>query len=56
MDEVTVAPDRSIAPKVPVTEPNSSVVAIQPLINLEEELVATDAEDELKASANSSTV
>ena len=35
VDELTVAFDPSIAPEVPVTKPSSSVVAVQPLINLE---------------------
>ena len=35
--EVTAAPDPSFAHEVPITEPSSSVPAIQPLINLEEE-------------------
>ena len=43
VDEVTVALDPSIAPEVPVTEP---------IINLEEEPVATDTEEEAEAAAN----
>ena len=50
--EVTVTLDLSIAPKVPVAKLNSSVAAVQPLINLEEELIATDVEEEPEATAN----
>ena len=46
VDEVTTAHDPSIVPEVPVTEPSSSVAAVQPLINLEEGPIATDAEEE----------
>ena len=54
--EVTTTPYPSILPKVSVTEPSSSFAAIQPLINLEEEPVATDVEEEPKAAANPSII
>ena len=56
MDVVTAALDPSIASEVPVSEPSSSVTIVQPLINLEEQLVATDAEEEPEATANPITV
>ena len=56
VDEVTVAPDPFIASEVPISKPSSSVAVVQPLINLEEEPVATDAEKELEAAVNPSTV
>ena len=37
VDELTATPDPSIAHEVLVTEPSSSVAAVQPLINLKEE-------------------
>ena len=54
VDEVIAAHDLSIAPKVPIAKPNYSVAAVQLLINLEEEPVATDTEEEPEATANSS--
>ena len=50
VDEVTAATDLSIAPEVPVAEPNSSVAIVQSLINLKEEPVATDAKEEPEAA------
>ena len=55
-DEVTTTLDPSIDLEVPITEPSSSVVVIQPLINLEEEPIATDVEEELEATVNPSAV
>ena len=56
MDEVVITPDPSIAPKVPITKPSSSVLAVQPLINLDEEPVATDVKEEPETTANPSTI
>ena len=56
VDKTTATPDISIALEVPVAEPNSSISAVSPLINLKEEPIATYAEEEPKASANSSVV
>ena len=56
VDEETTTPDLSIAPKVPMAEPNSSVAAIQLLINLEEEPVAINTEEKPEATANSSAI
>ena len=53
--EVTVALNLSITPKVPITEPSLSVTAVQRLINLEEELVATNVE-ETEVVANLSVI
>ena len=50
VDEVTATSDLSTAFEVPVAEPNLSVAAVQPLINLEEKPIATDAEDEPQAA------
>ena len=52
VDEVTVAPNPSIAFEVPVTKPSLSVEAIQLLINLEEELVAINTEEEPEDAVN----
>ena len=54
--EVTTAPDPSIAPEVPITEPSSSVTAIQLLIDLEEEPIATDTKEEPEAASKPSIV
>ena len=48
--------DLSITAEVPITEQNSSVATIQPLINPEEEPVAIDTEEEPEVVANSFTV
>ena len=56
MDEGTIAPNPSIAFKDPISEPSSRVVAVQPLINLEEEPVATDVEEEPEAAVNPTIV
>ena len=50
--EEAAIPDPSITYEVLITEPSSSVTAVKPLINLEEEPVATDVEEEPKAAAN----
>ena len=54
--EVTTTPDPFIALEVPVTELSLNVTAIQPLINLEEELVAIGVEEKTKATANLSGI
>ena len=56
VDEVTIAPDPSIASEVPVTKTSSSITVVHPLINLEEDPVATDAEEELEATVNPSPI
>ena len=45
VDEGTVAPNPPITSEDPVSEPSSRVTAVRPLINLEEEPVATDVEE-----------
>ena len=55
VDEMTATSDPSIALEVPVIQPSLRVAAVQSLINLEEELVATDDEEEPEAAANPST-
>ena len=56
VDKVTTTPYPLIAPEVHVNEPSSSVAVVQPLINLEEEPVSTNAEEELEAAANLTAV
>ena len=56
VDEEIVAPNPLLVVKDPASELNSRVVALQPLINLKEELVATDIEEELKAAVNLTTI
>ena len=56
VDKVTTTTNPSIAFKVPVSEPSSSVAIVQLLINLEEEPVATDAEEEPETAANPTAV
>ena len=56
VDEVTTALDPSIAYEVPVDEPSLSVTIFQPLINLEDEPMATDAEEEHGAAANPTAI
>ena len=45
VDEGTVAPNPPITSEDPVSEPSSRVTDVRPLINLEEEPVATDVEE-----------
>ena len=52
MDAMTVAPNSFIAFEDPANDPSSRVVAVQLLINLEEEPVATDTEEKPKAAIN----
>ena len=54
--EVNAAPGRPVALEGPVIEPSLSATTVQPLINLEEELMATDVEEETEAAANPSIV
>ena len=56
VDEVTAAPDPPIASEDLAREPSSRVATVQPLINLEEEPVATDVEEEPEATVNPTTV
>ena len=51
-NKVTAIPDPSIASKVPVSEPSSSVMVVQPLINLKEEPVVTNADEEPEVAVN----
>ena len=56
VDEETVAPNPPLAVKDPASELNSRVVAIQLLINLEEEPIAIDVEEEPEAAIDLTTV
>ena len=46
VDEQTIPPNPPLTTEDPASELNSKVVAVQPLINLEEEHVAIDVEEE----------
>ena len=52
MDEGTAAPNPPIASEDPVGELGSRVVAVQPLVNLEEEPIATDVAKEPEVTIN----
>ena len=56
VDAMTAALDSSIAFNAPASEPSSKVTAVQRLINLEEEPIATNVEEDLKAAVNPTTV
>ena len=50
VDEDTIAPNPPLAAKNPASKLSSRVTAAQPLINLKEEPVATDVDEEPKAT------
>ena len=56
VNEVTAAPNPSIASEDPASELSSRVATIQQLINLEEEPVATDVEEEPEAAVDLTAV
>ena len=56
VDEGTAAPNPPITSEDPISEPSSRVVVFQPLINLEEELVATNIEEEPETAVDPTVV
>ena len=56
VDEETATPNPSLAFEDPASEQGSMVAAVQPFINLEEELVASDVEEEPKAVVDPTSV
>ena len=56
VNEETIAPNPPLNTEDPARELNSRVVTVQPLINLEEEPVATDVEEEPKPIVDLTTV
>ena len=55
-DEETIAPNLPFTSKDPTSKLSLRVAAVQPLINLKEELIATDVQEEPEAAVDLTAV